>query len=352
MSLLGLLTRLATKPLAAAAAAVLALLYLSAVFAGFLGPNDPTAQTQYSYLPPTPVHFFLDGRPVRPYVYAMQKKRNPVTFALEYVPNLQARRPIYFFIHGYPYKILGLIRSDIHLFGSTGPLFIFGADSLGRGIFSRLLQGAQVSLSIGLVVVAITFPLGLLLGGASGYIGGRFDFIIQRLIEVLLSIPTLPLLLVLSMLIPAGILPIYSFLEIAAILAALGWTGLARIVRGQILAMREQDYVVASQALGASRMRTILRHMAPNIASYLVVTITLQIPGYILAESSLSFLGLGIHPPMTSWGLLLSAALASNSLSLHPWILIPGGFIALAILCFNFLGDGLRDLVDPYRRSL
>jgi peptide/nickel transport system permease protein len=347
----GFFARLSRNRLAGASAIILAILYLVMIFSGFFEPENPATQSRYSYLPPTPIHFFFQGHLVAPYVEGLKQTRNPITFALEYTPDPKEHYRIHFFVHSWRYRILGLFPSTLHLFGSRGPLYLFGTDELGRDLFSRTLAGSIVSLTIGLVVVAFTFPVGVLIGGLSGYLGGWVDFLIQRILEILLSIPTLPLLLALSMLVPANTPPLVSFLEIAGILAALGWTGLARIVRGQVLGMRELDYVVASQAAGSSRLRILFRHIAPNLASYLIVSATLSIPGYILAESALSFLGLGIRPPMTSWGLLLSAALGSNSLLLHPWILIPGGFIALTVLCFNFLGDGLRDVVDPYRRS-
>ncbi len=345
------LARFSRNRLALVSLIVLILLYLIMAFSGFLEPENPTAQSRYSYLPPTAVHFFYQGRWVGPYVFGIQRRRNPVTFAEEQVVDPQLRYPVYFLVRGWHYRLFGIFPSDLHLFGSAGPLHPFGTDALGRDLFSRTLQGSEVSLGIGLVVVAFTFPVGILIGGLSGILGGVTDFLIQRLLEILLSVPTLPLLLALSMLVPANTPPVDSFLEIAAILAVLGWTGLARVVRGQVLALRQLDYVAASQAIGASRLRILIRHITPNLASYLIVSATLSIPGYILAESALSFLGLGIHPPLTSWGLLLSAALNSNSLAAHPWILIPGGCIALAVLCFNFLGDGLRDLADPHRLS-
>jgi peptide/nickel transport system permease protein len=341
--------RLARHRLAAISAVILALLYLCVIFANFLAPQDPAEQGRYNYLAPTPMHIFYQGHLVWPYVSGLTGKRDPVTFALTYQPDSEKHYPIKLFVHSWHYRLLGLIPTDLHLFGSAGPLFLFGSDTLGRDLFSRTITGSRVSMTIGIIVVLITFPFGLLIGGLSGYLGGRVDFFLQRLIEVLLSVPTLPLLLALSMLIPAGIPPFLSFLEIILVLAVLGWTGFARIVRGQFLALREVEYVVSSRSLGASNVRTIFRHMAPNLASYLIISATLSVPGYILAESALSFLGLGIHPPLTSWGLLLSAALNSTGLNLHPWILIPGGFIVLAVLCFNFLGDGLRDVADPHQ---
>lgn len=339
---------------------VLIVLYLLALFAPFLSPYDITAQhVGHEYQPPSGLHLVADGRLTRPFVYGTKETRDPVTFARKTAVDPSVQLPLRFFVRGEPYRFFG-VRSDLHLFGIPAPqdgsaqvfYFPFGSDQLGRDLFSRTLVGGQVSLTVGLIGVAISFAIGILMGGLSGYYGGLTDTLIQRLVEVLLSFPRLPILLALSALIPARWPSAWVYLGIVAVLSLIGWAGLARVLRGQVLAVRQLEYVSAAQAIGARDLRIILRHITPNLSSFLLVTATLALPGYILGESALSFLGLGIKEPMTSWGLLLADARREGfqTLNLYPWLLLPGLFLVVTILAFNFFGDALRDAADVQTR--
>lgn len=329
---------------------VLLVLYLVALFAGFLAPYSSVTQNSLNpYQPPQRVHWFRDGSLQRPFVYVMKQERDPVTFVRRFAEDTSQPQPVRFFVRGDSYRFLGLIPSNIHLFGvEGGSIYLFGTDKLGRCLFSRILIGAQVSLTVGIVAVIISFFLGILIGGISGYYGGRTDALIQRLIEILLSIPTLPILLALAIIIPPEWPAAWVFLGIVVVISLIRWASIARVVRGQVLSLRELDYVQAARALGATDLSVIFRHLLPNLTSFLIVTATLTIPSYIILETTLSFLGLGIKEPLSSWGYLLRDVREEGFgvLSLYPWLLIPGIFITVTVLAFNFFGDALRDAAD------
>jgi peptide/nickel transport system permease protein len=331
---------------------ILLVLYLTALFAPFLAPHAITVQNRgVVYQPPHPPRIWHEGRLVAPFVYPLVVERDPVTFRRSYREDRSERLPIALWVKGDRYRLFGLWPVDRHLIGvAGGKWFPLGTDRFGRDLLSRILVGAQVSLTVGIIGILISFSIGVLIGGISGYYGGWVDNLIQRLLEVLLSFPRLPLLLAVATIIPAAWPSTWVYLGIVAVLAFIGWAGLARVVRGQVLAAREIEYVQAAQALGARDLRVVLRHLLPNLSSYLVIAATLALPGYILGESALSFLGLGIKEPMTSWGLLLADAQSFEALSLYPWLLTPGALIVLSVLAFNFVGDALRDALDVRSR--
>jgi peptide/nickel transport system permease protein len=275
--------------------------------------------------------------------------RNPHTFRLEITPDTRIKRPVQFFVRGERYRLWGIIESDVHLFGlEDGTLHLFGTDDLGRDLFSRLMYATRISLSIGVLGTLLAFMLGTLIGGISGFFGGWVDFLIQRLIEVVMSIPTLPFWLAAIAILPADWTAIQTYFAITIVLGFLSWTGTARRVRSQVLALRDADYITAARLSGNRPARLILRHMLPSVASYMIVDLTIAFPGMILAETALSFLGLGLRPPIVSWGVLIQAAQNIRAIQQSPWLFIPVTFVILAVLAFNFLGDGLRDAADPY----
>jgi peptide/nickel transport system permease protein len=344
--------------LGALGGAIIAFLVIVTLFAHFISPYDyATQRRRFAFAPPTKVHFFdKDGRLSWPFVYGITRERDPRGRWI-YREDTTQVYPIKFFVKGDPYRLFWLIPTDIHLFGtgeldpnSPGQIFLFGTDDVGRDLFSRTLIGGWVSLSIGPLALAISLTLAIVFGGISGYFGGGWDNFIQRTIEVLNSFPGLPLLLALAAILPPGLPPAISFLLIIAILSVLGWGGTARALRGLFLVLREQEFALAAKAMGASNARIIFKHLLPNTLSYLIVSATLGIPGLILAEASLSFLGFGIRDPMTSWGQLLNQFTDSTitNLTYHPWLMIPGFFIIIAVLAFNFMGDALRDATDPF----
>jgi peptide/nickel transport system permease protein len=330
---------------------VLGILYLFAIFGDFVSPNDPhTVHSDYSYLAPQGIHFFHEGKLHSPFVYGLHRTRNMETFEMEFRRDVDARFSVKFFAHSkHTYKMLGLFKTDVKLFYSEeGPMFPFGTDKLGRCLFSRTIYGARISLTIGLVGVFLSFILGVTIGGISGFYGGVIDEFFQRLIEFLISIPKLPLWMALSALVPMNWPVVKTYFAITLILSIVGWTGLARVVRGKILSLREEEYALAAKACGASDTWIVFRHLVPNFMSYILVSITLAIPGMILGETSLSFIGLGMQPPAISWGVLLKNAQQVQVVANYPWLLIPGLFVIITVLAFNFVGDGIRDAADPY----
>ncbi|WP_078060191.1 MULTISPECIES: ABC transporter permease [Gracilibacillus] len=334
---------------------LLALFYVGAIFAGFLAPQGTQQyDSDYSNAPPMSIHFFDEegNFHLRPFVYGLTSERDPETLRKNFIQDKSTKYPIHFFVEGPEYKLFGLIKSDIHLFGveEPGQIFILGTDGMGRDLFSRLILGSQVSLSIPLVGVAISLILGFIIGGISGYFGKWVDVIIQRVIEIFRSFPTLPLWMALSAAIPPDIPVVQMYLYIVIIIAFIEWTGLARVVRGQFMSLKNEEYVLAAKIAGVKNSKIIIKHLLPGIFSYLIVAITLAIPAMILAETAMSFLGLGIRSPATSWGVLLQEAQEINNVALYPWKLIPLFFVILSVLCFNFFGDGLRDAADPYKK--
>ena len=336
--------------LALVGATVLALLYLVAIFAEFFAPHDLFQRhNDFINAPPHRVRVLDEGRVRLPFVYPLVQTRNEVTLRREYTADTTRRLPLTLFVRGDRYKLWGIFRTDVHFFGTRGgEAFLLGTDRLGRDMLSRVIHGARISLSIGLLGVFISFVLGCILGGISGYYGGTPDLIVQRAIEFILSIPTIPLWMALSAALPANWPALRVYFAITVILALQGWAGLARVVRGKLLELREEDFVMAARIAGEGAGDIIRRHLLPSFMSYLIVNITLAIPGMILGETALSFLGLGLRPPVVSWGVLLKDAQNFRTVSIHPWLLIPGIFVVVTVLMFNFLGDGLRDAADPY----
>lgn len=333
---------------------VIGFLYLISIFAEFVVPGDPTKPNRRAvYHPPQMIHFLDrtdDGLRIQPFVWKMDRERDPDTLAISYV-NSGEKIYLKMFSKGPEYKMWGLWKADIHLFAtekSRDKFFVLGADRLGRDMFSRIIYGTRISMSIGLVGVVIALVLGITLGGLSGYYGGRTDAVIQRLIEFVLSLPTIPIWLALAASLPPN-WPIYKqYFVITLIVSLVGWTELGRVVRGRFLAMKNDDFVIAARLDGASEARIIFRHMLPSLTSHIIASLTLAVPLMILAETGLSFLGLGLQPPAISWGVLLKEAQNIITISQAPWLFIPGGFVVVAVLAFNFLGDGMRDAADPY----
>lgn len=362
--------RLGKHTLARISLVILGIMYFCALFADFIAPSNLTAyNADTANLPPTQIHLFHEGEFVGPFIYQSEwqtlklsvkemmeakkqaKERGEEFSTRQIVTDTTKPLKIQFFVEGVEYKWLGLIKSNIHLFGveEGGNLFLFGSDVMGRDLFSRILLGSQVSLTIPFAGTAISFVLGILLGSISGYFGGKVDNVIQRIIEVLNSLPSLPLWMALSAAIPPNIPPVQMYLMITIILSLIGWTGLARVVRGKFMSLKNEDFVVAARLAGVSDMKIILKHLVPGFMSYLIVSLTMGIPGMIIGETSMSFLGLGIQAPATSWGVLLKEAQSVTNIASHPWCLIPLIFVVVAVLAFNFLGDGMRDAADPYK---
>ncbi|MBV7338256.1 ABC transporter permease [Chloroflexi bacterium TSY] len=336
---------------AVAALFIIVLFYLGAIFAEFLSPYDPTHHdTDFMFMPPQRIRFVDEGGfQLRPFVYGMTSEMDMETFKTTYELDPSQKYPIRFFVKGDPYGMWGLFESDIHLIGvEEGTLFLLGTDKMGRDVLSHIIYGGRISLSVGLLGIAISFIIGIVMGGVSGYFGGVTDLIIQRIIEFLRSIPTLPLWMALSVALPPTWSVVQIYFGIVVILSLVGWTGLARVVRGKFMALREEEYIMAAQLNGSNEARVIFKHMLPSFTSHIIASLTLSVPGMILGETALSFIGLGLQAPAISWGVLLKDAQRIIVLADSPWLLTPGLFVIIAILCFNFVGDGLRDAADPY----
>ena len=337
---------------------ILGILYFCALFGNFIAPYGlEEFDGLYRNSAPTKIHFAYEGEFVGPYVYKMEKSIDKKTFTVTYTEDTSEYYPVKFFVHGTKYKFLGLFQTDLHLFGvgegssgGTGAkVMLFGADSLGRDLFSRILYGSQVSLTIPFASAIISFFLGILIGSLSGYFGGTFDIIVQRIIEVIGAVPQIPLWMALSVAIPAGISTIKMYFYMTLVLSFINWTGMARVVRGKMLSLKNEDYVMAARLSGVSTWNIIWRHMVPGFMSYLIVSMTMSIPGSIVGETSMSYLGLGIKSPATSWGVLLQEASSVTEIASNPHKLIPIIFVVITVLAYNFLGDGLRDAADPYK---
>jgi peptide/nickel transport system permease protein len=338
--------------LAVVSAIFLLLLYFAIVIVEILAPyNLHSRNVDFIHAPPQRVRLFHDGNFVGPFVYGRDMTLDMNTLKRNYVDNPAKVEKLRFFCSGDQYKFWGMFESSFHVVcpAEGGQFFLMGSDRLGRDVFSRVLYGARISLTIGLFGVAVSFVLGIVIGGLAGYHGGWFDLIVQRIIEVLQSIPSIPLWMALAAIMPVTWSPMLIYLGITAILGLLDWTGLARAVRSKLLSLREEDYVLAAQLMGARTSRIIGRHLVPGFMSHLIATATLAIPGMILGETALSFLGLGLRAPITSWGILLTEARSVSVIAFYPWLMFPVIPVILVILAFNFLGDGLRDAADPYK---
>ncbi len=345
--------KFARHKLAKAGLAVLAVLYVVSMFAEFFATQDIAKRdTGHVYAPPQRIRFVSEeGFSLRPFVYPLRLEVDREKFRKVY--HLETAQPnhLRLFTRGDEYRLWNLFRGDLHLFGvDQGTLYLLGTDKFGRDMYSRVLYAARTSLSIGLIGVAMTFVIGCSLGGVSGFFGGRADMAVQRLIEFMQSIPTIPLWMALSASMPRNWSALQIYFAITIILSIVSWGGLARVVRGKLLQLRAEDFVMAAAIAGTGPGATIVRHLLPSFMSYLIVNLALAVPGMILGETALSFLGLGLRPPVVSWGVLLKEAQNVRTVALHPWLLVPGLWVIVTVLAFNFVGDGLRDAADPYKQ--
>jgi peptide/nickel transport system permease protein len=341
--------------LAMISAVVILLFYMVVAFADFLAYADPeVSEAQRGLIAPQPIHWFDDEGSFYPHVYGLAGKRDPITFKRVYAPDPSNKVPVTLFAEGFPYKLFGFIPMDRHLLGvgegakAEESLFIMGTDIQGRDMWSRLMYGTRISLTIGLVSVVVSLFLGVALGGLSGFYGGIIDTVVQRVIEILRSIPTIPLWMGLAAAVPQDWSVLQVYFVITIIISLIGWTELARVVRGRFLSLREEDFVMAAELAGCSRARIIFVHMVPLFLSHIIAATTLALPFMVISETSLSFLGLGLRPPAISWGVLLQQAQNVQTVAISPWLLLPAVPVIIVILAFNFLGDGLRDAADPY----
>lgn len=327
--------------------------YVLLPVAGFIAPYGPNQRhSEHLYSPPQSINLFHKGQFIGPYVYPLTSHADLESFQWVFTPDLENPQKLRFFCEGTEYHIAGLIPSTTHLFCSPDPakpVFLWGSDRLGRDMFSRILYGAQLSLTVGLIGITVSFVLGIFFGSLAGYLGGKTDWVINRVIEVLRSLPELPLWLALSAAVPSNWSPVTVFFIISIILGILDWPGLARAVRAKFLSLREEEFVRAAEMMGASSGRVIRKHLLPNFMSHLIASATLSIPAMILGETALSFLGLGLRAPAVSWGVMLNDAQNLASIEIYPWTAIPMLPIVIVVLAFNFLGDGLRDSLDPYQ---
>lgn len=348
-----ILKRFLKHKLAIFGLAMLSVMYLSILFAEFLAPYDQASSDRNKpYAPPSNIHLFHKGAFIGPYIYNYEEKFDPVALTNAKVYDKENPYKIKFFGRGESYKLFGLIPADIHLFTVDAParIYLWGGDLQGRDIFSRILYGGRISLTIGIIAIMISYPIGLLMGGISGYFGGWIDTAIMRVVEAIITLPSLYLLLTLSATLPDNLSSLERYLFITVILAFIGWAGQARIYRGQVLSLKQMEYVEASRAMGAPHLNIIVRHILPQMSSWIIVSATISIPAYTLGEAALSFLSLGIQDPQASWGLMLQEARNISALQTKPWLLIPGFCIVASVFAFSFFGDGLRDAFDAKKK--